>query len=105
VPIVLKSGSINLLEPSGTVQACNGIAFRLPITRKHSIKAGPFSAGVGALYGPLIRVLYLLPASVIRTEMTVFKTNVILNFFFPEQELEFNIYILVHLFTQRHTLI
>ena len=29
VPIVLKSGSLNLLEPSGPVQACNGIA--LPI--------------------------------------------------------------------------
>jgi hypothetical protein len=26
VPIVLKSGSINLLEPSGPVQACDGIA-------------------------------------------------------------------------------
>jgi hypothetical protein len=26
VPIVLKSGSINLLQPSGPVQACNGIA-------------------------------------------------------------------------------
>jgi len=26
VPIVLKSGSINLLEPSGPVQACNGTA-------------------------------------------------------------------------------
>jgi hypothetical protein len=24
---VLKSGSLNLLEPSGPVQACNGIAF------------------------------------------------------------------------------
>jgi len=30
VPIVLKSGSLNLLEPSGPVQACNGIA--LPFT-------------------------------------------------------------------------
>jgi len=29
-PIVLKSGSLNLLEPSGPVQACNGIAFLLP---------------------------------------------------------------------------
>jgi hypothetical protein len=29
VPIVLKSGSLNLLEPSGPVKACNGIA--LPI--------------------------------------------------------------------------
>jgi hypothetical protein len=26
VPIVLKSGFLNLLEPSGPVQACNGIA-------------------------------------------------------------------------------
>jgi hypothetical protein len=26
VPIVLKSGSLNLLEPSESVQACNGIA-------------------------------------------------------------------------------
>jgi len=30
VPNVLKSGSLNLLEPSGPVQACNGIA--LPLT-------------------------------------------------------------------------
>ena len=27
VTIVLKSGSLNLLEPSGPVQACTGIAF------------------------------------------------------------------------------
>ena len=27
MPIVLKSGSLKLLEPSGPVQACNGIAF------------------------------------------------------------------------------
>ena len=26
VPIVLKSGSLKLLEPSGPVQICNGIA-------------------------------------------------------------------------------
>jgi hypothetical protein len=30
MPIVLKSGNLNLLEPSGPVQACNGIA--LPFT-------------------------------------------------------------------------
>jgi hypothetical protein len=29
VPTVLKSGSVNLLEPSGPVQACNGIALPL----------------------------------------------------------------------------
>jgi hypothetical protein len=26
VPIVLKSGSLNLLEPSGPVKGCNGVA-------------------------------------------------------------------------------
>ena len=32
VPIVLKSGSLNLLERSGPVQACNGIDLPLPFT-------------------------------------------------------------------------
>jgi hypothetical protein len=31
VPNVLKSGSLNLLEPSGPVQACNGISLPLPL--------------------------------------------------------------------------
>jgi len=31
VLIVLKSGSLNLLEPSGPVQACNGIALPVPL--------------------------------------------------------------------------
>jgi len=31
VPTVLKSGGLNLLEPSGTIQACNGIAIPLPL--------------------------------------------------------------------------
>jgi hypothetical protein len=31
VPIVLKSGSLNLLEPLGPVQACNGIDLPLPL--------------------------------------------------------------------------
>jgi hypothetical protein len=30
VPIVFRSGSLNLLEPSGPVQACKGIALPLP---------------------------------------------------------------------------
>jgi hypothetical protein len=30
VPIVLKSGSLSLLEPSRPVKACNGIALPLP---------------------------------------------------------------------------
>jgi uncharacterized protein with PQ loop repeat len=32
VPIVLKSGSLNLLEPSGPVKACNGIGLPLDFT-------------------------------------------------------------------------
>jgi hypothetical protein len=35
VQTVLKSGSLNLLEPSGPVQACNGIALPLPFTVKN----------------------------------------------------------------------
>jgi len=31
VPIVLKSGSLRLLEPLRPVQACNGIALHLPL--------------------------------------------------------------------------
>jgi hypothetical protein len=45
VPIVLKSGSLNLLEPSGPVQACNGIAltFMADIIEntKRSLKTDP----------------------------------------------------------------
>jgi len=36
VPIVLKSGSLKLLEPSGLVQACNGIA--LPLYLEHILR-------------------------------------------------------------------
>jgi hypothetical protein len=32
VPIVLKSGSLNVLEPSGPVQACNGVALPFFLT-------------------------------------------------------------------------
>jgi hypothetical protein len=32
MPIVLKSGSLKLLEPSGPVQSCNGLAFTLVIS-------------------------------------------------------------------------
>jgi hypothetical protein len=35
VQIVLKSGSLNLLEPSGPVQDCNGIAFYIYITPRN----------------------------------------------------------------------
>jgi hypothetical protein len=36
VPILLKSGSLNLLEPSGPVKVCNGIA--LPLTVYITVK-------------------------------------------------------------------
>ena len=36
MPIVLKSGSLNLLEPSGPVQACNGIALSLSCLYWHT---------------------------------------------------------------------
>jgi len=36
VLIVLKSGSLNLLEPSGPAQACNGIAFLMKYTKNKS---------------------------------------------------------------------
>ena len=32
MPIVLKFGSLNLLESTGPVQTCNGISFSLPFT-------------------------------------------------------------------------
>ena len=35
VPSVLKSGNLNLLEPSGPVQTCNGIA--LPLGRDSAL--------------------------------------------------------------------
>jgi len=35
VPIVFKSGSLSLLEPSRSVQACNGIALPLPLPFTH----------------------------------------------------------------------
>jgi hypothetical protein len=41
VPIVLKFGSLNLLEPSGPVQACNGIA--LPFTIQALFGANGFT--------------------------------------------------------------
>jgi hypothetical protein len=38
VPIVLKSESLNLLEPSGPIQACKGIALPLPLSALKKVK-------------------------------------------------------------------
>jgi hypothetical protein len=40
VPIVLKSGNLNLLEPLGPVQACNGIALPLPLLFIYAVYSG-----------------------------------------------------------------
>ena len=42
MPIVLKSGNLNLLETSGPVQACNGIALPLLL----STQGGQDKSGV-----------------------------------------------------------
>jgi hypothetical protein len=55
-PIVLKSGSLNLLEPSGPVEACNGIALPLPFTRITQLVPNITAAAVrltAAKYKPL----------------------------------------------------
>jgi hypothetical protein len=49
VRIVLKSGSLNHLEPSGPVQASNGIALPLH-TRPHRLCANPFSYAAGKAF-------------------------------------------------------
>ena len=38
VPFVLKSGRLNLQEPSGPVQVCNGIALAFTIVTTHHDK-------------------------------------------------------------------
>jgi len=47
VPTVLKSGSLNLLEPSGPVQACNGIALPLPLPKQHIMNSRWVPEGTG----------------------------------------------------------
>jgi hypothetical protein len=54
VPIVLKSGSLNLLELSGPLQACNGIAF--PLQR---ICQGKFRAFVPLFDGLLAKIQHI----------------------------------------------
>jgi len=46
VPIVLKSGNLILLEPSGPVQACNGIS--LPLLYVHYYVYGNWFTDYGA---------------------------------------------------------
>jgi hypothetical protein len=55
VPIVLTSGSLNLLEPSEPVQACNGIAVPLPFTLYKVSRDSSVGIAIGyGLDGPRI---------------------------------------------------
>jgi len=54
VPIVLKSGSLNLLEPSGPVQACNGIALPLPLPLEYELGMIPSLLPVEGRIIPLL---------------------------------------------------
>jgi hypothetical protein len=56
VQIVLKSGSLNLLEPSGPVQACNGIA--LPFTQPSFTKIGAVTEKNSEVAATLLQVRY-----------------------------------------------
>jgi hypothetical protein len=59
VPIVLKSGSLNRQEPSGPVQACNGIALPLPL---------PLLKSVDYSIEPLVPTFYRNLVSAYRSE-------------------------------------
>jgi hypothetical protein len=47
VPIVMKSGSLNLLETSGPIQACNGVALLASYVRGRTIKFANAMAALG----------------------------------------------------------
>jgi hypothetical protein len=49
----LKSGSLNLLEPSGPVKACDGVA--LPVTRCIITQKEAFLNEGKNIYGPIVR--------------------------------------------------
>ena len=48
MPIVLKSGNLNLLEPSGPVQACNVIALPLPLLKRVPVIVSSMVVGTAA---------------------------------------------------------
>jgi hypothetical protein len=52
--VVMKSGNLNFLEPSGPLQACNGTALPLPIFKKDQSYTVPPRLGLrGLFYGEL----------------------------------------------------
>jgi hypothetical protein len=63
VPIVFKSGNLNLLEPSGPVKGCNGIALPFCFTSNNT---GTLLSQNISLYMPLFSdlVVFLTPVAV-----------------------------------------
>jgi hypothetical protein len=62
VPIVLKSGTLNLLETSGPVQACNGIALPASCYRRTSHEFPEFVAVTSQLLlTPLSKISFQGP--------------------------------------------
>ena len=66
--VVIKSGNLNFLEPSGPVQACNGTALPLPLPVPFTVVALVFSLGLLGFVSYIINVchqiLFLLTAGV-----------------------------------------
>ena len=63
MPIVLKSGSLNLLESSGPVQACNGIDSTTSSSRSSSSGGGGISSSGSSLVVVVVVVVVLVVAS------------------------------------------
>jgi len=57
MPAVLKSGSLNLLEPSGPVEACNGIALPFTTLLVIALRPGEFFMRHSVERASLLRVL------------------------------------------------
>jgi hypothetical protein len=82
VPIVLKSGSLNLLEPLGPVQACNGIAlpltFNVPVYNNYICTVFIF-VSLGGRKVPVVQIGYIrLTATSLR--VLIFYRGVVENF-------------------------
>ena len=77
MPIVLKSGSLNLLEPSGPVQACNGIA--LPFTHMRDRDDPVFEARQG------LEMFLFSKSSVLAEKLTKLPTQWVAGFFFGDK--------------------
>jgi len=74
VPIVLKSGSLNLLEPPGPVQGCNGIALPLPLLRR---EWHPWTRNL-ILFTPGSKVILFAKEMVLLEVKIVFVNNTII---------------------------